>query len=141
MNIQLAIKRGQLFLNSKRIKTAELDSHILMSKVIDKEKKYLILNPEEKISKINLDKFNTLINQRAKGKPIAYLTKKKNFWKYEFFVNQDVLIPRPDTETLIEKALELTKNKHKLNILDIGIGSGCILLSILKEKKISMGQE
>ena len=135
MNIQLAIKKGQLILNSKKIKTAELDSHILMSKVIDKEKKFLILNPEEKISKKNLDNFNTLINQRANGKPVAYLIKKKDFWKYEFVVNQDVLIPRPDTEILVEKALELTKNKHKLNILDIGIGSGCILLSILKEKK------
>ena len=135
MNIQLAIKKGQLILNSKKIKTAELDSHILMSKVIDKEKKFLLLNPEEKISKKNLDNFNTLINQRANGKPVAYLIKKKDFWKYEFVVNQDVLIPRPDTEILVEKALELTKNKHKLNILDIGIGSGCILLSILKEKK------
>ena len=58
-----------------------------------------------------------------------------HFWKYEFIVNQDVLIPRPDSEILVEKVLKLTKNKNKLNLLDIGIGSGCILLSILKEKK------
>ena len=135
MNIQLAIKKGQLILKSKKIKTAELDSHVLMSRVINKEKKFLILNSEEKISKQNFDSFNTLINQRANGKPVAYLIKKKDFWKYEFAVNQDVLIPRPDTEILVEKVLKLVKNKNKLNILDIGVGSGCILLSILMEKK------
>ncbi len=135
MNIQSAIKKGQLTLESKKIKTAEIDSHILMSKAINKERRFLILNSEEKISKKNLDNFNTLINQRAKGKPVAYLIKKKDFWKYEFAVNQDVLIPRPDTEILVEKVLKLVKNKNKLNILDIGVGSGCILLSILKEKK------
>ena len=135
MNIQSAIKKGQLILKSKKIKTAELDSYILMSKVINKEKKFLILNSKEKVSKKNLDNFNVLINQRANNKPVAYLIEKKDFWKHEFFVNQDVLIPRPDTEILVEKVLKLTKNKNKLNLLDIGIGSGCILLSILKEKK------
>jgi len=135
MNIQSALKKGQLILRSKNIKTAELDSQILMSKVINKEKLFLILNYDKKISKKSLNDFDTLINQRANGKPIAYLTNKKDFWKYEFIVNKDVLIPRPDTEVLVEKVLELTKNKNKLNILDIGIGSGCILLSILMEKK------
>ena len=135
MNIQSAIKKGQLILSSKNIKTAELDSQILMSKAINKEKKFLILNFNEKISQKNLDRYNTLINQRANGEPVAYLINKKNFWNYDFFVNKDVLIPRPDTEVLVEKVLELTKNKNKLNILDIGTGSGCILLSILMEKK------
>ena len=135
MNIESAIKKGESILKSKKIKTAELDSYILMSKVINKEKLFLILNSEEKISKKDLDNFNNLIKQRAKGKPVAYLIEKKDFWKYEFFVNQDVLIPRPDTEILVERVLKLTKNKNKLKLLDIGIGSGCILLSILKEKK------
>ena len=135
MNIQEAIKKGQITLKSKQIKTPELDSQILMSKTFNEDKKFVILNSQDKISKKNLDYFNILINQRAKGKPIAYLLKKKEFWKYEFFVNKNVLIPRPDTEILIEQCLQITKNKNKLNILDIGVGSGCILLSILKEKK------
>ena len=135
MNIKSAIKKGQLILESKKIKTAELDSYVLMSKAINKERKFLILNSEEKISKKNLENFNTLIEQRANGKPVAYLIEKKDFWKYEFIVNKDVLIPRPDTETLVEEVLKLTKNKNKLRLLDIGIGSGCILFSILKEKK------
>jgi len=135
MNIQNAIRKGKIILSEKKIKTAELDSEILMSKAINKEKKFLILNFNNEIPKENLDIFNDLVNQRSKGKPIAYLLKKKEFWKNEFVVNRNVLIPRPDTEILVEQALELTKNKNKLNLLDVGVGSGCILLSILNEKK------
>lgn len=124
-----------MILSEKKIKTAELDSEILMSKAINKEKKFLILNFNNVIPKENLNIFNDLVNQRSKGKPIAYLLKKKEFWKNEFVVDRNVLIPRPDTEILVEQALELTKNKNKLNLLDVGVGSGCILLSILNEKK------
>jgi len=135
MNIQKAIRKGKMILSEKKIKTAELDSQILMSKAINKEKKFLILNFNNEIAKENLNIFNDLVNQRSKGKPIAYLLKKKEFWKNEFVVDRNVLIPRPDTEILVEQALEFTKNKNKLNLLDVGIGSGCILLSILNEKK------
>ena len=135
MNIQNAIRKGKMILSEKKIKTAELDSEILMSKAINKEKKFLILNFNNVIPKENLNIFNDLVNQRSKGKPIAYLLKKKEFWKNEFVVDRNVLIPRPDTELLVEQALELTKNKNKLNLLDVGVGSGCILLSILNEKK------
>ena len=135
MNIQEAVKKGQIILESNNIESAELDSQILMSESLKKSKKYLILNFQEKVLDKQLIYFNSLISQRSVGKPIAYLLKKKDFWKYEFFVNKDVLIPRPDTEILVEQVLRLTKNKNKLNLLDIGVGSGCILLSILKEKK------
>ena len=135
MNIQNAIRKGKMILSEKKIKTAELDSEVLMSKAINKEKKFLILNFNNEIPKENLNIFNDLVNQRSKGKPIAYLLKKKEFWKNEFVVDRNVLIPRPDTEILVEQALELTKNKNKLNLLDVGVGSGCILLSILNEKK------
>jgi release factor glutamine methyltransferase len=135
MNIQNAIRKGKMILSEKKIKTAELDSEILMSKAINKEKKFLILNFNNEIPKENLNIFNDLVNQRSKGKPIAYLLKKKEFWKNEFVVDRNVLIPRPDTEILVEQSLELTKNKNKLNLLDVGVGSGCILLSILNEKK------
>ena len=135
MNIHNAIRKGKMILSEKKIKTAELDSEVLMSKAINKEKKFLILNFNNEIPKENLNIFNDLDNQRSKGKPIAYLLKKKEFWKNEFVVDRNVLIPRPDTEILVEQALELTKNKNKLNLLDVGVGSGCILLSILNEKK------
>ena len=136
MNIQTAVNKAQLFLKKKKIKTPVLNSKILMFESIKKEKEFIILNFDKEISNKNLDYFNELIHQRSKGKPIAYLVKKKYFWKYKFTVNRDVLIPRPDTEVLIEEVLKLTKNKNSLNLLDIGIGSGCILISILKKKKI-----
>ena len=139
MNIQTAIQKGKLFLKEKKIKTPDLDSQILMSKAINKEKKFIILNFNKELSKKKYEYFNNLIEQRGNGKPIAYLVKKKDFWKYEFLVSKDVLIPRPDTEIIIEQVLELTKNRNKLNFLDIGVGSGCILLSILKEKKSFYG--
>ena len=135
MNIQNAVQKAQLFLRERNIKTPALDSQILMSEAIKKEKEFIILNFDKEISNKSLEHFNKLINQRAKGEPIAYLVKKKYFWKYQFTVNKDVLIPRPDTEVLIEEVLKLTKNKDSLNLLDVGVGSGCILISILKDKK------
>jgi release factor glutamine methyltransferase len=135
MNIQTAVQKAQMFLKEKNIKTPILDSQILMSEAIKKEKEFVILNFDKEIPNKSLEYFNELIHQRANGEPIAYLVKKKYFWKYQFFVNRDVLIPRPDTEVLIEEVLKLTKNKVSLNLLDVGVGSGCILISILKDKK------
>ena len=139
MDIQSALKKGQSILLDNNIISAKLDSEILMSQAIRKNKKFIILNLNKEIKKRDLDYFDNLIQERAKSKPIAQIIKKKDFWKYEFIVNNNVLIPRPDTEILIEQALKLVKNKDRLQILDIGIGSGCILMSILKEKKNFIG--
>ena len=139
MNIQKALKKGQSILVENNIISAKLDSEILMSQAIRKNKIFIILNLHKEIKKRDLDYFDNLIQERAKSKPIAQIIKKKDFWKYEFIVNNNVLIPRPDTEILIEQTLELVKNKNRLQILDIGIGSGCILMSILKEKKNFIG--
>ena len=139
MDIQSALKKGQSILTDNNIISAKLDSEILMSQAIRKNKKFIILNLHKEIKKKDLDYFDNLIQERAKSKPIAQIIKKKDFWKYEFIVNNNVLIPRPDTEILIEQALKLVKNKNRLQILDIGIGSGCILMSILKEKKNFIG--
>ncbi|WP_440920542.1 peptide chain release factor N(5)-glutamine methyltransferase [Candidatus Pelagibacter sp.] len=139
MDIQSALKKGQSILIDNNIISAKLDSEILMSQVIRKNKKFIILNLHKEIKKRDLDYFDNLIQERAKSKPIAQIIKKKDFWKYEFIVDNNVLIPRPDTEILIEQALKLVKNKNRLQILDIGIGSGCILMSILREKKNFIG--
>ncbi len=139
MNIQTALKKGKLKLRDNNILSAQLDSEILLSKAISKDKKFIILNLNKEIKKKDQRYFEFLISERAKSKPVAHIIKKKDFWNYEFVVNGDVLIPRPDTEVLVEQILELTKNKNKLKILDIGTGSGCILISILKEKKNFIG--
>ena len=135
MNILTAINGASEVLRKNHIKSAKLDSEILLSKIIKKDRKYLILNSDKKLKNNHFTMFNELIEKRSLGMPIAYLIGKKDFWKYEFCVSEETLIPRPDTEILIEEILKITKQKSKLKILDIGTGSGCILLSILKEKK------
>ena len=135
MNIQSAILEGANILKNKSINSAKLDSEILLASVINKDRKYLILNDDQNIKEKNLIHFQKLINKRSFREPIAYLTNKKHFWNYKFFVTKDTLIPRPDTELIVEQILKLTKSKIKMKILDIGVGSGCILLTILKERK------
>ena len=135
MNINLAISNGSKILKKKFIPSHQLDSEILMAKTIKKDRNYILLNSDNILNKNDLNYFNNLIEQRSLGSPVAYLTNKKFFWNSEFFISNDTLIPRPDTELIIENALNLTKQKNKINLLDIGIGSGCVLLSILKERK------
>ena len=135
MNIKSAIIDGASILKRRFISSADLDSEILMAEAIKKKREFIILNSNFTIDKKDLKIFYKLIEKRSNREPIAYITNKKSFWSSEFFVTKDTLIPRPDTELIIEKVLKITKNKESLRILDIGIGSGCILLSILKEKK------
>ncbi|MBD1173885.1 peptide chain release factor N(5)-glutamine methyltransferase [Pelagibacterales bacterium SAG-MED01] len=135
MNINQAILEATDLLKKNNIKSSKLDSEILMAKAIKKQREYIILNSNKPIQNKSYNYFRSLIKERSYGKPIAYLVGNKEFWKYEFKVSNGVLIPRPDTEILIEEVLKITKNKSKLKVLDIGVGSGCLLLSILKEKK------
>ena len=135
MNIQSALTEGLNILKNKSILSAKLDSEILMAKALGKKREYIILNNDKIIEKQNLKYFKKLVHERATRKPIAYLLNKKFFWNSEFYVNKNTLIPRPDTEIILEQILKFTKNKNYLNILDIGVGSGCILLSVLKERK------
>ncbi len=135
MRLDIAINKGCEKLKKSNTNSAMLDSELLLSKVINKSREFIILNLKQKINEKDYNHFQELINQRSKGKPIAYLIGKKLFWKYEFEVNDRVLIPRPDTEIVIEYVLNIYKKKNKIHFLDIGFGSGCILLSILKERK------
>ena len=135
MNIDIAIRQATLLLKKFDIKSPLLDSEILMSKAIQKDRKFIILNQNYKISKISLNFFKSLVSQRSLGMPISYLTKKKFFWKHEFNIDKDILIPRPDTELIVEETLKLMKHKKNIKILEIGSGSGCIILSILDERK------
>jgi release factor glutamine methyltransferase len=135
MNIHSAVIEGTTILKNRSILSAKLDTEILMAKALGKNREYIILNNDKFLNEKNLKYFKKLVQERATKKPIAYLIKKKYFWNSEFYVDKNSLIPRPDTEIIIDQVLKYTKNKNYLNILDIGIGSGCILLSILKERK------
>ena len=135
MNINFAINQGSKILKNKLIPNSQLDSEILMAKTINKDRNYILLNSDYYLTKNDLINFYRLIEQRSLGKPVAYLVKKKFFWNSEFFVTNSTLIPRPETELIVENVLQVTKSSNNINILDVGIGSGCILLSILKERE------
>ena len=135
MNIENILDKASKQLNSLNINNANLDCEVLLSNTISKDREYLILNLKQNLDKKYIDFFYNLIERRKKGEPVAYLINKKEFWKETFYVNKDVLIPRPDTEHLIEEVIKYTDQDSKLHILDIGTGSGCILLSILRERK------
>jgi len=135
MNINTVINEASLTLKKNFIKTPQLDSEILLGEVIKKNREYIIINQDSSVGKESYNNFKHLIEERSKGKPIAYLIGKKEFWGHQFRVNEHVLIPRPDTEIIVEEVLKITKFNTNLRVLDIGIGSGCILLSVLSERK------
>ena len=134
MNFENALFEANRILRENNIKSSKLDSEILLSNVIKKDRKFIILNLDKFLSDLHYKKFKNLISQRLAGRPIAHIIEKKDFWKYEFKISDSVLIPRPDTEILIEEVLRVFRYKKRLHVLEIGIGSGCILLSILNEK-------
>jgi len=119
-------------LKEKNIPNPELDLRILLSHA-SKNRKNIFLNNID-ISDIDIDKFNLFISKRLNDQPVSKIINKKSFWKSDFFVNFDVLDPRPETELIVEEAIKNYKNKkQKLKILDIGTGSGCISISLAKE--------
>ena len=134
MNIESTLNKGLTVLKANKIRTAQLDVEILLSCLIKKDKKYICLNPKKLLNLDQINKFNILIERRKKGEPVAHIINKKEFWNEEFYVNEDVLIPRPDTELIIEQVLKIYARQSQAQVLDIGTGSGCILLSILKER-------
>ena len=133
MKLIEAISKGASILKKKNIPNFVLDSEILMEKTIDQKREFIILNQNLEINDIEYAKYISLINRRSNCVPIAYLTKYKNFWKNKFFVDERVLIPRPDTEILIEESISIIKSNRIKNFLEIGVGSGCIISSILDE--------
>ena len=139
MNIENILTQAFKELSNSNIKNANLDCEVLLSNIINKDREYVILNPKKNLDKKYIDIFNNLIDRRKKSEPIAYLINKKEFWKEIFYIDKNVLIPRPDTEHIVEEVLKLTQNNSKSHVLDIGTGSGCILLSILKERKNFIG--
>ena len=134
MNIENVLNQGINILKASNIPNPHLDSEILLSESINRDKKHIILNSKEILNSKQINNFNNFIERRKNGEPIAYLINKKEFWKDEFYVNKDVLIPRPDTELIVEQVLKTYSKKSQLQVLDIGTGSGCILLSIIKER-------
>ena len=138
MRVLEAIKAGSKLLKEKNISTHILDSELLLSKSLKKPREEILINLKENLNEKVLVDFNNYLIRRSKNEPIAYLLGEKEFWSRKFFVNKDTLIPRPETELLVDKLVSLFKKK-RMTILDIGTGTGCIIISLLIELKNSTG--
>ena len=134
MNYQKILDEASHQLNLNNIKTPKLDSELILAKTLDIDRENILLNLNKEIKKSLLKKFNYYLNLRKKNIPIAHILNYKFFWKYKFFVDKNVLIPRPETELIIEKILKILPLSSNKNILDIGTGSGCIAISLMKER-------
>ena len=132
MNIAQALALSSLL--EKNSDSARLDAEVLLAHVLDKNREYLYTWPEKILTLSQQSKFRLLIEKRRQGQPIAYLTGQKEFWSLTLKVSDATLIPRPDTERLVEVALEL-KGEDALNALDLGTGTGAIALALAHERK------
>ena len=138
MNLENTVKKASKILKNHNIHSHELDAQIILSDIMEIKREFLITNNEKNVSKKALEEYDIAIKRRIKREPIAYIIGKKEFWSQNFKVNYSTLIPRPESELLVYKLISYFKNK-RINILDIGTGSGCILLSLLKELNLSRG--
>lgn len=133
INIKTAIQQAitQLEMHSE---SARLDAEILLASVIMKTRTYLFTHPELILTKAQWHTFQHLLNQRESGVPIAYLTGNREFWSLPLKVSEDTLIPRPETELLVELTLNLLADKTNAQILELGTGSGAIALAFASER-------
>ena len=128
------IKKGSKFLKKNKIKNPYLDTELILSKVINKKREEILLNINNKLKNKDITKFKKYLLRRYEKEPMAYILGYKHFWKSKFLTNKYVLIPRPDTELIIEETLNYLPMEKTKKILDVGTGSGCIIISLLKER-------
>jgi len=137
MNISQAIFKISENFKSLNIENYSLEAEMLLSFVLKRSREHLLAYGDEKISFFNKLKINSLIKKRIKGYSLAVLVVEKEFYGRKFYVNKDVLVPRPETETIVSEItnyeLRITNEYKKINIIDVGTGSGCIVISLLKE--------
>jgi release factor glutamine methyltransferase len=145
LDIRTALKRGIAELREAEVPSYTLAAELLLLHVLGRDRVWLYAHPEEIVSNLDAHRFVSLITRRAAGEPTQYLTGKQEFWGLEFEVTADVLIPRPETEHVIEVALdrlavrEIRRGRKQaltgesLEIIDVGTGSGCIGVALAKE--------
>ena len=139
MNFRNTINKAVAILESNSIKNANFDAELLFSTSLNVSREKILLNLEKTIDYCEVKKYFNLINRRIKKEPLSQIVGKKSFWRNEFQVNRHVLTPRNETEFLVEEILKIYKKKTHLSILDVGVGSGCIIISLLKEKQKWVG--
>ena len=132
MNIEEILKKEINNLKQNNIENSTLKAKILLANILNVKKEYLLIHSEEEIKQEDKIKYENCIKELIKGKPLQYITNKQEFMGLDFYVDENVLIPQPDTEILVEKAIEIAETTQKNKILDMCTGSGCIAISLAK---------
>lgn len=131
MNIKQALEYGIELLKENNIDEPILKARIVMANILDQNKEYLVIHEEEKLSKETETLYINNIQKICNGVPLQYIINKQEFMGLEFYVDENVLIPQPDTEILVEEVIDISKRECKKNILDLCTGSGAIGISIV----------
>ena len=138
--VQEILQKNYKDLLNHNIQTAKIDSEVILANILNTTRINLITKQDVTLNKEQEDLFSKLVERRKQKEPVAYILNKKEFWNENYFVDKRVLIPRPETEILIELLLKKIKDKNKAyKVLDLGCGSGCLLISFLKEMNKSQG--
>jgi len=132
--IAQALRQAAVKLSGLVQADARLEAEILLAHVLDKPRTYLFAWPEHRLNESSLKHFQSLVERRLHGEPSAYLTGYREFWSLEIAVTTETLIPRPETELLVERALHLIPIKSELSIADLGTGSGAVSAAIASER-------
>ena len=135
MNIREVIEKGFVELKTSNVSSPRLKARMLMQFVLDKSRQYIVVNDLENLSKTCLDKYFFYIDKLKNNVPIEHITHHKEFMKLDFYVDENVLIPRQDTEILVEEVIKISKKMGKVKVLDLCTGSGAISVSIAKYVK------
>lgn len=132
MTIKEAITKGMIMLKSNKIESPKLKARLLLQYILNKPRQYLIIYDNQEIDKKAQWQYFVNIEKLTKGVPLQHITHKQEFMKMDFYVNEDVLIPRPDTEILVEEVIKIAKKINNPKILDLCTGSGAIAISLSK---------
>jgi len=135
MTIKNWLQNSTDVLKTSHIESAQLDSEILLADLLERDRSWILAHPEHEINRAQLSALEEKIKRRTNHEPMAYIRGKQEFYGRDFIANQDTLTPRPETETLIELALEILKNHTIVSVADIGTGSGCIIISLQLESE------
>ncbi len=134
MNYQEILSKGSQILRANNIKSSNLDCELILSKVLKKTREEILINLNNKVDTNQKNEFIFYLNKRKIKYPISHILGFKFFWKYKFYINDSVLIPRPESEHLLELTFKYIPSRKSAKILDIGTGSGCLIISLLKER-------